>query len=119
VKLPYEDESFDVIVLQLSIDYLIHPLEVLKEASRVLKKGGKIAILFSNRLFLSKAIVLWTGSDDIEHAYTVGSYLRFCNGGFTDIKAEDSSTRKQKGKEKVIVGDPLYVVTAIKGRCNL
>jgi len=119
VKLPYEDESFDVIVLQLSIDYLIHPLEVLKEASRVLKKGGKIAILFSNRLFLSKAIVLWTGSDDIEHAYTVGSYLRFCNGGFTDIKAEDLSTRKQKGKEKVIVGDPLYVVTAIKGRCNL
>ena len=115
VKLPYEDESFDVIVLQLSIDYLIHPLEVLKEASRVLKKGSKIAILFSNRLFLSKAIGLWTGSDDIEHAYTVGRYLRFCNGGFTDIKAEDLSTRKQKGKEKVIVGDPLYVVTAIKG----
>ncbi|KAL7538877.1 hypothetical protein ACHAXR_009157, partial [Thalassiosira sp. AJA248-18] len=66
VKLPYDDESFDVIILQLSIDYLIHPLEVMKEASRVLKKNGKIAILFSNRLFLSKAVGLWTGSDDIE-----------------------------------------------------
>jgi len=115
VKLPYDDESFDVIILQLSIDYLIHPLEVMKEASRVLRKDGKIAILFSNRLFLSKAVGLWTGSDDIEHAYTVGRYLHFCNGGFTKIKAEDLSNRKQKGKERAIIGDPLYVVTATKG----
>ena len=115
VKLPYDDESFDVIVLQLSIDYLIHPLQVMKEASRVLRTNGKIAILISNRLFLSKAVGLWTGSDDIDHAYTVGSYLRFSEGGFEDIKAEDLSSRKQKGKERVIVGDPLYVVTATKG----
>jgi SAM-dependent methyltransferase len=115
VKMPYEDESFDVVLLQLSIDYLIHPLEVLKEASRVLRKHGRIAILFSNRLFLTKAVGLWTGSDDIEHAYTVGNYLHYCDGGFTNIKAEDLSTRKQKGKERVIVGDPLYVVIATKG----
>ena len=111
-KLPYDDESFDKIILQLSIDYLIFPVEVMKEASRVLKKNGQIAIIFSNRLFLSKAIGLWTGSDDVDHAYTVGSYLHF--GGFTEIKAEDLSTRKQKGKEQVIVGDPLYVVTGMK-----
>lgn len=115
VKLPYDDESFDVILLQLSIDYLIHPLEVMKEASRVLRKNGKVAILFSNRLFLSKAVGNWSGKDDIDHAYTVGSYLQFCGGGFTSIKAEDLSTRKQKGREKMIIGDPLYVVTATKG----
>ena len=115
VKLPYEDASFDVILLQLSIDYLIHPLEVMTEASRVLKKDGKIAILYSNRLFLQKAIGLWAGSDDIDHTFTVGSFLQFSNGGFTNIKAEDLSTRKQKGKERVIIGDPLYVVTATKG----
>lgn len=115
VKLPYEDGSFDVILLQLSIDYLIYPLAVFNEASRVLRKNGRIAIVFSNRLFLTKAVGLWTGSDDIEHTYTVGSYLHFCGGGFTNIKAEDLSTRKQKGKERVIVGDPLYVVTATKG----
>lgn len=115
VKLPFEDESFDVVLLQLSIDYLIYPLEVLKEVSRVLRKNGRIAIVFSNRLFLSKAVGIWTGSDDIEHTYTVGNYLHFCGGGFTNIKAEDLSTRKQKGKERMIVGDPLYVVTATKG----
>ena len=112
MKLPYEDDSFDKIILQLSIDYLIHPLEVMKESSRVLKKGGKIAILFSNRLFLSKAVGLWSGKDDVDHAYTVGSYLCFSKGGFTDIKATDLSTRK--GKDGIIIGDPLYVVTATK-----
>ncbi len=116
VRLPYEDESFDVVLLQLSVDYLIHPLEVLREASRVLRrKNGRISILFSNRLFLTKAVGLWTGSDDVDHAYTVGKYLHFCGGGYTKIVAEDLSTRKQRGKERVIVGDPLYVVTATKG----
>ena len=109
-KLPYDDNSFDKILLQLSIDYLIHPIQVMKECSRILKKDGKIAILFSNRLFLSKAIGLWTGSDDIDHAYTVGSYLYFSEG-FRDIKAIDLSTRNKKG---MIIGDPLYVVTASK-----
>ena len=115
IKLPYTDSSFDIVLLQLSIDYLISPLEVLKESSRVLKPNGRIAILFSNRLFLTKAVGLWTGSDDIEHAYTVGGYLHFCDGGFTNIMAEDLSMRQQKGRERVIVGDPLYVVTATKG----
>mmetsp|Transcript_10715 Transcript_10715/g.22829 ORF Transcript_10715/g.22829 Transcript_10715/m.22829 type:complete len:104 (+) Transcript_10715:2-313(+) len=87
---------------------LMRPVKTLK------KSGGKIAIIFSNRLFLSKAVGLWTGSDDIEHTYTVGCYLHYCNGGFKDIEAEDLSTRKQKGNERVIVGDPLYVVTAVK-----
>eukprot|EP00984_Skeletonema_dohrnii_P011298 scaffold4488_cov101-Skeletonema_dohrnii-CCMP3373.AAC.12 len=114
VKLPYENDSFDVVMCQLSIDYLIHPLEVMKEVARVLKPGGKVAILISNRLFLTKAVGLWTGSDDIEHAYTVGSYLQYCGGGFGDIKAEDLSTRKKSGKERMIVGDPLYVITATK-----
>jgi hypothetical protein len=31
-KLPYEDNSFDVVTCVVSIDYLIHPIEVLKEA---------------------------------------------------------------------------------------
>jgi ribonuclease HII len=112
--LPYHDAAFDVILLQLSIDYLTRPLEVCKEMGRVLKPGGKVHIMFSNRLFLSKAVALWTGSDDIDHAFTVGSYLHFCQGGlFQQIEAHDFSVRK--GRDKRIVGDPLYVVTAMKG----
>ena len=109
-KLPYDDSSFDKVICQLSIDYLISPLEVMREVGRVLKPGGRVAILFSNRLFIQKAVGLWTGADDIDHAYTVGAYLRYSKGGFDDIKAEDLSQRKGK----LIVGDPLYVVTAVK-----
>lgn len=110
VRLPYEDSIFDKVICQLSIDYLTRPLDVMREVGRVLKPGGRVAILFSNRLFIQKAIGLWTGADDIDHAYTVGAYLHYSRGGFGDIKAEDLSSRKGK----LIVGDPLYVVTAVR-----
>ncbi|CAJ1926029.1 unnamed protein product [Cylindrotheca closterium] len=110
-KLPYEDNSFDTILCQLSIDYLVAPLQLLKETSRVLKPGGKVHILFSNRLFLSKAVGLWTGADDVDHAYYVGCYLHFSGGDYTDIAARDLSTRNGK---KMIIGDPVYVVSATK-----
>jgi Methyltransferase domain len=109
-KLPYEDASFSVALCQLSIDYLSRPLDVLKEVGRVLQPGGRVYILFSNRLFIQKAVALWTGADDIDHAYTVGCYLHFSGGGFQDIVAEDLS--KRKGSK--IAGDPMYVVHAIK-----
>lgn len=115
VKLPYESQSFNVVLCQLSIDYLIHPIEVMKEISRVLKPGGKVVILFSNRLFFSKAVGLWTGADDIDHAYTVGSYLHYSYANFEKIQAKDLSIRKGRGKDRPIQGDPLYAVTAIKG----
>ena len=54
VSLPYTSNTYDVVLCQLSIDYFIHPLQVLNEVGRVLKPGGKVAILFSNRLFLQK-----------------------------------------------------------------
>jgi SAM-dependent methyltransferase len=110
--LPYNDASFDTVLCQLSIDYLTRPLDVLRQVGRVLKPGGKVHILFSNRLFLTKAVGIWTGADDLDHAYYAGCYLHFCNGGFGEIEAKDLSMRK--GWERRIVGDPLYVVTATR-----
>lgn len=111
-RLPYEDETFSVVLCQLSIDYLTRPLEVMKEVGRVLRPGGRVHILFSNRLFIQKAVAVWTGKDDIDHAYTVGGYLALCDGGFENIRAQDLSTRG--GRRKMIVGDPVYVVSATK-----
>jgi SAM-dependent methyltransferase len=106
---------------QLSIDYLTKPLQVCREVLRVLRPGGTVHILFSNRLFLSKAVALWTGADDVDHAFTVVSYLHFCcdrsrgargtNSKFENIHAKDLSRR---GNDKRIRGDPLFVVTAVK-----
>jgi hypothetical protein len=46
--LPYKDASFDVVLCQLSIDYLTRPLEVLNQAGRVLKPGGTVT--YSSRI---------------------------------------------------------------------
>ncbi|KAG7366327.1 peptidase M76 family protein [Nitzschia inconspicua] len=112
----YSDKSFDVVLCQLSIDYLTRPLEVLKEVSRILKPGGTVHILFSNRLFLSKAVASWTGGDDIDHAYTVACYLHFSGGNFVNIQAKDLSTRR--GRDKRIVGDPIEIGWARTRRCR-
>ncbi len=39
-KLPYKNSSFDIVTASLSIDYIKDLIPILKEISRVLKKGG-------------------------------------------------------------------------------
>ncbi|GMP59565.1 hypothetical protein CsSME_00022800 [Camellia sinensis var. sinensis] len=39
-KLPFEDNSFDVITNVVSVDYLTKPIDVFKEMCRILKPGG-------------------------------------------------------------------------------
>jgi SAM-dependent methyltransferase len=57
-KLPYPDESFDVVTCVVSIDYLIRPVDVLKEVHRVLRPGGKMIVSQSNRCFPTKAVAM-------------------------------------------------------------
>ena len=53
-KLPYEDNTFDVITNAVSVDYLSRPIEIFQEMHRVLKPGGLAAMSFSNRCFPTK-----------------------------------------------------------------
>jgi ubiquinone/menaquinone biosynthesis C-methylase UbiE len=53
-KLPYGDDSFDVITNVVSVDYLTRPLEIFQEMHRVLKPGGLAIMSFSNRCFPTK-----------------------------------------------------------------
>ena len=135
-RLPFLPNRFDIVLCQLSIDYLIHPFDVCCEMARVLKNStGRVYIFFSNRSFLSKAVAAWTGKDDIDHTFLVASYLHYCNemyhienrkstsdiinnsNGekyrplFTNIQAHDLSKRTRSGR---VIGDPLYVVSATK-----
>lgn len=47
--LPYEDESFGAVFLIVTLCFVKDPIKVLREAWRVLKKGGKIYIGFVPR----------------------------------------------------------------------
>ena len=44
-RLPYDDAAFDVVVLHLILAVTPHPEQVLAEAARVARRGGRILIL--------------------------------------------------------------------------
>ncbi|GMY36275.1 demethylmenaquinone methyltransferase [Fagus crenata] len=105
-KLPFEDNSFDVITNVVSVDYLTKPLDVFKEMGRILKPGGLAIMSFSNRCFWTKAISIWTSTGDSDHALIVGSYFHFA-GGFEPPQAVDISPNPGRS-------DPMYIVYSRK-----
>ncbi len=104
--LPFAEASFDHAVCCVSIDYLVHPVEVFAEVSRVLRPGGAFVCTFSNRLFPTKAIRGWLYTDDQTHCAVVADYFRH-GGVWNDGVAELRTPLDQPG-------DPLYAVWATK-----
>ncbi len=109
--LPFEDEEFDAVVMAVSIQYLIHPIEVFQDVRRVLQPGGPFVITYSNRLFPEKAVAIWCISADQERARLINAYFHYA-GGWEEITAQDRSPRLG------LPGDPLYAVWARKARVD-
>ncbi|CAJ1951615.1 unnamed protein product [Sphenostylis stenocarpa] len=105
-KLPFEDNSFDIITNVVSVDYLTKPLDVFKEMGRVLKPGRLAIMSFSNRCFWTKAISIWTSTGDADHVMIVGSYFHYA-GGFEPPQAVDISPNPGRS-------DPMYIVYSRK-----
>ncbi|OVA08459.1 Methyltransferase type 11 [Macleaya cordata] len=105
-KLPFEDNSFDVITNVVSVDYLTKPIDVFKEMCRILKPGGLAIMSFSNRCFFTKAISIWTSTGDADHALIVGSYFHYA-GGYEPPQAVDISPNPGRS-------DPMYIVYSRK-----
>jgi len=108
---PFPDASFDVVTCVVSIDYLNKPLEVFKEAARVLKPGGKFILSQSNRMFPTKAIQIWLNTNDVEHVFIIGSYFHY-SGVFAPAKAVDISPGKSGFS--IMPSDPMYIIQGEK-----
>jgi SAM-dependent methyltransferase len=98
--LPFADSEFDGATCAVSIQYVLHPLRLLREVRRVLRPGAPLVVSFSNRCFPTKAVAVWLGTTDEQHVLLVRSYFEKA-GGFTEVTAEDRSPGG---------GDPLYAV---------
>lgn len=110
-QLPFEDAIFDAVVVTVSIQYMTQPVDVFREVNRILKPDGPFAVLFSNRMFPTKAVAIWRGLSDRQHAELIGAYFQQA-GNFTAIEAQDRSP------QGVGHADPLYVVMARKGETS-
>jgi len=103
-ELPFGEAEFDGAGICVSIDYLIRPVQVLREVGRVLKPGAPLVVSFSNRCFPSKAIAMWHQLDDQGHMGLVEDYFQGA-GNFRNIRGLDRSPRRA-------FSDPLYAVVA-------
>mmetsp|Transcript_16768 Transcript_16768/g.38726 ORF Transcript_16768/g.38726 Transcript_16768/m.38726 type:complete len:355 (-) Transcript_16768:1129-2193(-) len=108
-KLPYADESFDVVTCVVSIDYLIKPVEVLKEVHRVLRPGGKIIVSQSNRCFQLKAVAMWLQMNDRQHLELINGYFQYA-GGFEPRTAFDITAKLPDNAYR----DPMFIIEAVK-----
>jgi SAM-dependent methyltransferase len=102
-RLPFGDGEFDAGGICVSVDYLIRPVEVLRECGRVIIPGGPLVITFSNRCFPTKAIAAWQMLDDEGHQRLVEQFFEAA-GNWTQITRLDRSPAPGH--------DPLYAVVA-------
>ena len=84
-RLPFDANSFDAAICTVSVEYLINPLAVFKEISRVLRADGYFIVTFSNRWFPTKAIRIWQELHEFERMGLVLEYF-MRSGGFRNLQ---------------------------------
>lgn len=106
-QLPFADAVFDAAVITVSIQYVTQPLAVFCEVNRILKPGGRFLVIFSNRMFPTKAVAVWQALNDEQHIRLVATYFQQAQN-FVDIQALDRTPMTRTRT------DPVYVVMARK-----
>ena len=106
-RLPFDRAAFDAAVVTVSIQYMVRPVEVFAEVNRVLRPGGAFHVIYSNRMFPTKAVAIWRALDDGSRAGLIGSYFR-SSGGWESPRAVDI------GLPSDPPADPVYAVRARK-----
>ncbi|MBD1909959.1 class I SAM-dependent methyltransferase [Leptolyngbya sp. FACHB-8] len=111
--LPLPDQSFDAVLITVSVQYLQRPEAVFAEIYRTLKVGGIAIVSFSNRMFYEKAIQAWREASEPERVQLVQSYFAAIPG-FAEIEAiaQPSTLPSILRMIGIPGGDPFYAVIA-------
>jgi SAM-dependent methyltransferase len=102
--LPYAANSFDAVLIAVSVQYLIRPVEVFKSIGNVLKPGGRCIVSLSHRVFPTKAVHAFLLLPAQQRCKLVESYFHNA-GNFRQVVAVDRSP---------VNADPLWIVMAEK-----
>lgn len=107
--LPFDDNTFDAAICTVSVQYLTNPVAIFSEVRRVIRPGGRFIVSFSNRCFPTKAVAIWTQTNDRQHLALVTRYFELAQG-WESI----SGWQKEGSRSWFQAGDPLYIVWAEK-----
>ena len=97
--LPLDPASFDAATICVSVQYLQRPVDVFREAARILRPGAPLVVSFSNRCFPTKAVAIWQALSGPDQQRLVGAYM--AEAGFTAITGRAYTPR---------AADPLWAV---------
>jgi len=116
-KLPFPDASFEVVLNTVSVQYLTNPIEIFREARRVLKPGGVYIVSFSNRMFPTKAVRIWRDLLETGRVRLVQQYFEEA-GVFEPAELfEEVDARHHSGSifaQLFNAKDPVYILSAKK-----
>jgi SAM-dependent methyltransferase len=116
-RLPFENASFDAAICTVSVEYLIRPVEVIREVARVLRPGAPFVVTFSDRWFPTKVITLWTELHPFERIGLVIDYFRLA-GGFTDLASISIRGRPRPADDAHATqrshADPVFAVSGVR-----
>lgn len=111
--LPLPNQSFDAVLITVSVQYLQRPEAVFAEIYRVLKVGGIAIVSFSNRMFYEKAIQAWREASEPQRVQLVQAYFAAIPGfGEIEAIAQPSTLPPILRMIGIPGGDPFYAVTA-------
>ena len=110
-ELAYEDETFDLCTIAVSVQYLTSPIKVFEEIARVLKPNGVCCVSFSNRMFPTKAILAWRMGSNEDHCNLVSHYFKKTEK-FADVQVD--VLVEENGYY-----DPLFAVIGKKGETKI
>jgi SAM-dependent methyltransferase len=100
-SLPLATAQFDGAAMCVSVQHLIRPCEVIREAGRVLKPGAPLIVTFSNRCLATPAIGCWCLLDGAGQLCLIARHFVQA-GNWTDIRCLDRTPERS--------ADPLYAV---------
>lgn len=90
--LPYEENSFDVIVISAGLETLLDARAFYRNLWKILKPGGTCIACFSGKSYspVEQTMKMWTTMNDEQKIWIAGSYFQYSAGdGWDNVEGYD------------------------------